>query len=120
MYDATSGTAAQATTSASEYETTARALLPTVNKILAVGAPPGNGSELYDPSTAAIASTGLPSTRRTFPGLITLFDGSALAAGGEGPGLTQQALATCEVFSPATSARAATASMSHGRSAVLP
>lgn len=115
VYDVASGAAFQTATSPMEYETTARTLLPTVNRVLAYGADPGNGSELYSPAAAAWTRTGLPSTTRAFPGLITLFDGTALAAGGDGPGLTRS-LATCEIFSPATNSWAPTGSMSYGRS----
>ena len=124
LYNATytTGTVSQTTTSPSLQSTTAYTLLPTVNSILAYGASFSGGAttpvsaEVYNPRTAAWTRTGLPSTDRANLGLVTLFDGSALAVGGFAPG--SSCLALCEVYSPSTNAWSLVGSMSVARELV--
>ena len=118
IYDVNSGSAFQTTNSPTLLQTTGRTLLPG-NTILAYGqnSSNGGGAEVYNPRTSTWTQTAPPSTDREFEGLITLFDGTALAVGGESAPYGTS-LATCEIFSPSTNAWTLTAPMSTPRDEV--
>ena len=70
------------------------------------------------PRSATWTRTNPPSTDRLGLGLITLYDGSALAVGGGGPGPNEDSLATCEIYSPATNSWSPAGSLAVARSDV--
>ena len=115
VFNIDSGSAAQTATSPRLQQTTGRTLLPTANAILAYSSQAGQpGAEVLDTRTQAWAEAAAPSTDRLFLGLVTLFDGTALAVGGaSGDQLTAQA--SCEVYSAVANSWSPTGSLSRPR-----
>ena len=98
-------------------------------KVLVVGGYNGglflSMAEIYDPATGVWTSAGAMSTARAFPAVVRLPSGKVLVAGGEnGSMLSPVALATAELYDPATntwsSAGVMTSVRYMGTSALLP
>jgi hypothetical protein len=73
-------------------------------------------AELFDPATATWAATGSMDAARSAHTATLLSDGRVLVAGGNGNGPLPNALASAELFDPATGTWSATASMRATRS----
>jgi len=72
--------------------------------------------EIYDPTAGAWSATGSMATNRSQHALVVLPDGRVLAAGGAGgPGPSLVAVATAEIFDPATGTWTGTSSLGVAR-----
>jgi hypothetical protein len=74
-----------------------------------------SSAELYDPATGAWSATGSMSTARDLPTAVMLSDGRVLVSGGLGPGAGAPALASAEIYNPATGTWTATGAMTVAR-----
>ena len=88
-------------------------------KVLIAGGQSGDSSldsaELYDPLTGVFSPTGSMSDRRSYHTATLLTDGRVLIAGGHRFNHPASAIATAELYDPATGAFTPTASMSIAR-----
>jgi hypothetical protein len=121
LYDPSSGTwsaAGNMTTPRRAYTMTpladgrvlvAGGLDPSTDKSLA-------SAELFDPGTGTWSATGAMGVARASQAAALLADGRVLVAGGDGNGPLPNALASAELYDPATGTWSATASMSATRS----
>jgi hypothetical protein len=81
--------------------------------------PPLASAELYDPTTKTFTATGSMATARSGFGMVALANGKILVVGGIDPTIAtgDQALASCEIYDPATGLWSAAASLSRPRNA---
>lgn len=88
-------------------------------KVLLVGGQVGDTSlasaELYDPATGASTPTGNMSVARSFHSATLMADGRVLIVGGHRSNFRNSALASAEIYDPATGGFAPTGAMSIGR-----
>jgi hypothetical protein len=71
-------------------------------------------SEIYDPATGAFTAAGPMGIARAYPTAIQLADGTVLVAGGASELDPLAALASAEIYDPATDSFAPTGSMAVG------
>jgi len=76
-----------------------------------------SSAELYDPATGTWSATGNMAVARHLAAAVRLTDGRVLVAGGSGTGTDLNAVASTEVYSPATGQWTSASPMSVARSA---
>jgi hypothetical protein len=120
LFDSVTGIWTPTSPMANERCTFTLTLLPN-GKVLAAGGFGTNGpvstAELYNPATGTWSPTGSLNTPRGFHTATLLANGKVLVAGGAGPsiGNTDPALASAEIYDPATGLWTATAPMAQPR-----